>query len=166
MSLRFHLTRAALVAAAASVCLFAAPQIAAAQYRASDYGSNASSDQGGAYGDQCGQAERSACQPGQPVPYAGQPSPSQPVPYAGERSDIDRAPLPSPPPPPPPAPPIGYTASNDGHYAGADSSNSHHGQPRERCQMVEDRILLPDGTTETSNVQACRDRGGHWYVTD
>ena len=159
MNPRFPLTRAALVAAAASISLLAAPQIAASQSRSSDYGSNADSDQ-------CGQAERSACQPGQSVPYAGQPSPNQPVPYAGERNDVDRGPLPPAPPPPPPPPSNGYTASNDAHYAERSVRDSDHAQPRERCQMVEDRILLPDGTTETSNVQACRDRGGHWYVTD
>src|ERR1700687_5188391 len=98
MSLRFNLTRAALVAAAASISLLAAPQIAASQSRSSDYGASA-------YSDQCSQADRSACQSGQPVPYAGQPSPNQSVPYASEKADVDRAPPPPPPAPPPPSPP-------------------------------------------------------------
>jgi hypothetical protein len=158
MSPRFRFTKAALLVAAASIGLLALPSLAGAQP--------------GGPGDQ-----------GQPVPYAG----------GGQPSDSEYGP---PPPPPPPPPPGAYVPNdrgpngggpNDGGpnyagpgyggpdnagqgYAGRDvGPNSEPGfrdPSRGRCQMVEDRVFYPDGTTESSSVQACRDRRGHWHVMD
>lgn len=197
MSPHFDFAKGALFAAAASLCLLATPQLAAAQSGGPDYGPGGYNEQGGTYYDPCArsQANRSvvggllgavagatlgnsvthggaklggaiiggvagaaagasighataACEPGQPAPYAD-----------GRYDNSDYAP---PPPPPPPA----YRPGDDDAYAGPIDRPDYREPPRERCQMVEERVFFPDGTTDTSSVRACRDEDGRWKIAD
>ena len=191
MSARFGFTRGALLAAAASLSVLAAPRMAAAQ-SSYDNGPGAYDNQGGTYYDPCArsQANRSvvggvlgalagatlgnsvthggakvggaiiggvagaaagasighataACQPGQT--------------YYGDSAGYA--------PPPPPPPPDAYVRNDEDRYA-APPPPDYREPPRERCQMVEDRIIFPDGTTDSSSVQACQDYDGRWHVAD
>ena len=140
MNPHFRFAKSLLLVATASIGLIALPQFAAAQ-------------PGGPPG---GPDEQ-----GQPVPYAG-----------GQQQDRDNQPPPPPPPPPPgnymqpPPPPANYGQNDDGRRPEMNNDLGYHQPPRGRCQMVEDRVIYPDGTTESSSVQACRDRAGHWHVMD
>lgn len=58
---------------------------------------------------------------------------------------------PPPPPPPPPAPRSYY-----------DRNNSYD----DGCQMVESRIRLPDGRTQTRLVRTCMDSQGRYQIVD
>lgn len=147
MSQHLGIAMGALIAVAASVNLFATP--------------------GSALADQ----------PGQPVPYAGDPQPD-----SSYRT---------PPPPPtasqslapttPPAPRSPYNAGDGPRLTEPDDGpdyraprtqqrteprTDYHAPSSERCRMVEDRVFLPDGTTESSTVEACRDPRGRWHVAD
>ena len=113
-----------------------------------------------------------ACQPGQP--------------YGDPRDDAGYDGPPPPPPPPgaygqngygqPPygQSPYGQGGSGQDGYGGPDNRyaeehNAYAPPPpsaREDCRMVEDRVFYPDGTTESSSVQACRDDRGHWHVVN
>jgi hypothetical protein len=168
MSPRFRFTKATLLVAAASIGLLALPSLASAQP--------------GGPGDQ-----------GQAVPYAGggQPSDSEygppppppPPPPPGAYMPNDRGPndggpndsgsnyaAPSYGGPNYGGPSYGGQGAAAQGYAGRDAGpNSEPGfrdPSRGRCQMVEDRVFYPDGTTESSSVQACRDRRGHWHLMD
>ena len=196
---RFDFAKGALLAAAASVYLLGAPQMAAAQPGPQDYdnGSSGYNGQDGTYYDPCArsQADRSvvggllgavagatlgnsvthggaklggaiiggvagaaagasighataACQPGQPAAYAGQPD-------GGDYG-----------PPPPPPPPGAYIPNEDDRYAGPNGQPYYSGPPPQPCQMVEDRVFYPDGTTDSSPVQACRGPNGRWHVVN
>ena len=169
MSPCFQFTRGALFAAAACVSLLAAPQIAAAGPAAAQPEEQGSSPGGynvqdRSYSEPCDPSERSACQPNQPIPYASQQLPNLPVPYADQRGGGDGGPPPRPPPPPPA--PTTYIPSDQGRQAASNNVYGARATQNARCQMVEDRVLFPDGTSEISSVQACHDRGGHWYVAD
>ena len=230
MSIRFGFAKGAMLAAAASIGLLVAPQLAAAQPGGpSNSDQDGYNGQGGTYYDPCArsQADRSvvggllgavagatlgnsvthggakvggaiiggvagaaagasighataACEPGQPVPYAGEQDdqgygpPPPPPPGAYIPSDAQRyAGQPGgqgygPPPPPPPPPPGAYIPGDDQRYAGPNGypEPQYRDAPRQRCQMVEDRVFFPDGTSESSSVQACRDPRGHWRVVE
>ena len=87
--------------------------------------------------------------------------PDQPAQYAGRQDDQDYG------PPPPPPPPGAYVPNEDDRYAGPPPERpDYRDAPRERCQMVEDRVFYPDGTTESTSIQACRDPSGRWHVAD
>jgi len=151
MSVQFDFAKGALLAAAASVSLFAAPQLAAAQPGGPDY------DQGGqgGYGAQ-GPYNNQGGYPQQGPDYG--PQPPQPPGAYQQGSDYG-----SPPPPPPPG---AYTPGDDSRYAGPDGDPGYHEPQHHRCQMVEDRVLFPDGTSDSRSVRACRDHDGHWRVAD
>jgi hypothetical protein len=97
-----------------------------------------------------------ACDSGQDVPYASGPPPGY--------GDSQYAP-----PPPAPPPPGAYIPPDDGRYAERDGRPDYAPPPPprdDRCQMVEDRVFFPDGTTDSSTVRACRDDRGRWRVED
>ncbi len=55
-------------------------------------------------------------------------------------------------------PPPAYDDRYDAPYDDADRDH--------RCAMVESRVYFPDGSIQRDRVEACRDRHGHWRVTD
>jgi hypothetical protein len=113
---------------------------------------------GGAVGAAGGAAighASAACDSGQPVPYAGGGAPGY--------SDSQYA------PPPPPPPPGAYIPPDEGRYAEREDRPDYGPPPPprdDRCQMVEDRVFFPDGTSDSSTVRACRDDRGRWHVED
>ena len=199
MSIRFGFAKGAMLAAAASIGLLVAPQLAAAQPGGpSNSDQDGYNGQGGTYYDPCArsQADRSVvggllgavagATLGNSVTHGGAKvggaiiggvagaaagasighataacEPGQPVPYAGEQDDQGYG-------PPPPPPPGAYIPSDDQRYAGPNGypEPQYRDAPRQRCQMVEDRVFFPDGTSESSSVQACRDPRGHWRVVE
>ncbi len=122
---------------------------------------------GAAAGASIGHAT-AACQPGQPGPYYagdsqqgpdyGPPPPPSPGAYQQQGPDYG--------PPPPPPPPGAYVPSEDDRYAGPGGDPGYRGPPRDRCRMVEDRVVFPDGTSDSRSIQACRDSDGRWRVVD
>ena len=236
MTPRFGFAKGALFAAATSICLLTAPQLAAAQPGPGDGPPDDGYNQGGSYYDPCARAQTdrsvvggllgaaagatignsvthggakvggaiiggvagaavgagighasAACDSGQPVPYAGdqyaggqyqdqggqyQGGQYQGGQYQGGQYQGGQYQGPPQggsdygPPPPPPPPPGAYVPNDNDRYAGPGDQSDYRAPPRGRCQTVEERVFYPDGTTESSSVQACRDRSGHWHVTD
>jgi len=54
----------------------------------------------------------------------------------------------------------------DDRYAGPNGDPGYRGPPQGRCQMVEDRVIFPDGTRDSRPIQVCQGRDGHWQVAD
>lgn len=151
MSVQFNFAKGALLAATASASLFAAPQLAAAQPGGPDqdqggYGAQGSYNNQGAYNNQGGDPRQGPDQP--PPPPA--PGAYQQDPGYG----------------PPPPPPGAYAPGDEGRYAGPGGDPGYREPSRHRCQMVEDRVMFPDGTSDSRSVRACRGPDGHWRVAD